>query len=150
MKQDTTRKRSNHDGEIASLPIDNGVPGTNQPRKTSSPKGHRNARTTNQISTDLLSLFDVAHQMGIRKRRECPRFSQGICHLFRWPSRKEVPQAAGKPVRETKQEPCWRVKPAIPFCGFCPQSWYLLELYADVSEEETHAGDVPFSGHETK
>lgn len=153
MKQDTTRKRSNHDSEIASQPIDNGLPGTKQPRKTSLSKGHRilarNARTTSQMSLDLLSLVDIAHQIGTGKRRECPRFSQGICRLFRWPSWEEVPQAAGKPVRDTKSEPCWRVKPTIPFCGFCPESWYLLEVYADLSEEETHAGGGPFSGHET-
>ncbi|MFC1956553.1 hypothetical protein ACFLWZ_08620 [Chloroflexota bacterium] len=87
---------------------------------------------------DLETLLVAAHELGRQQLAICKYEDDGLCTLFQWESKEEIPQGIGEPISVKNKE--WQIKPSPLYCAMCSVSLEgrILELEDSISQLPLH------------
>jgi len=79
----------------------------------------RKVDTLAKLLPEVAVLVAAAQEVGTDKREDCPHEEDGICTMWTWSSREEIPHGIGEPVAAEKEESQWHVRPSPFYCALC-------------------------------
>ena len=103
--------------------------------------GLRKVDSLAKLLSEVAVLVAAAQEVGTDKREDCPHEEDGVCTLYTWTSRDEIPQGVGEPVLVENEKSEWHIKPTPFYCAMCTA---FLEERIDEVESQTF--DTPLWG----